>query len=78
MESAEKEKVKFTKKIVPSDAQGLVEQWLAQVRIHIRITLNSSLVHWDLRKPSDLPGQKFIFELVFGKFKTSISRSEIN
>ena len=31
MESAEKERVDFTKTIVPAEANGLVELWLAQV-----------------------------------------------
>lgn len=32
MESAEKEKVPFSRTITPEDAHGLVELWLAQVR----------------------------------------------
>ena len=31
MESAEKEMVEFTIKIIPADAKGLVERWLLQV-----------------------------------------------
>ena len=33
MESAEKEVVEFSRRIVPEDAHGLVEQWLAQVMV---------------------------------------------
>ena len=32
MESAEKERVVFARRIVPADAKGLVEIWLSQVR----------------------------------------------
>lgn len=34
MESAERETVEFSRKIIPADAHGLVEIWLQQVRSH--------------------------------------------
>jgi len=33
MESAENEVVEFSRTIIPADAHGLVEKWLAQVRV---------------------------------------------
>ena len=41
MESAEKEMVEFTIKITPADAKGLVERWLLQVGINVKVGVRS-------------------------------------
>ncbi|KAK7495478.1 hypothetical protein BaRGS_00013176, partial [Batillaria attramentaria] len=39
MESAEKEQVPFSRQIIPADANGLVERWLAQVEEVMKLSL---------------------------------------
>lgn len=41
MQSAENEEVKFVREIVPQEAEGLVEKWLQQVEIVMRLSLKS-------------------------------------
>ncbi|KAK6993742.1 dynein heavy chain 3 axonemal, partial [Biomphalaria glabrata] len=43
MESAEKERVNFTMKIIPADAQGLVERWLQQVEQVMKMSLKEEM-----------------------------------
>ncbi|XP_059151038.1 dynein axonemal heavy chain 3-like [Physella acuta] len=43
MESAEKERVKFSRKIIPADAQGLVERWLQQVEEVMKLSLREEM-----------------------------------
>ncbi|XP_064633532.1 dynein axonemal heavy chain 3-like isoform X2 [Lineus longissimus] len=43
MESAEKEVVEFSKKIVPADARGLVEKWLRQVEEVMKLSLRETM-----------------------------------
>ncbi|XP_067685210.1 dynein axonemal heavy chain 3-like [Haliotis asinina] len=51
MESAEKEKVDFPRKIIPADAHGLVERWLLQVEEVMKLSLKEEMTKAVLSYP---------------------------
>jgi len=60
MQSAENEQVKFVREIIPQEAEGLVEKWLQQVELVMRLSLKNEAAKSIEIYSQQIPRQQWI------------------